>query len=115
MCFGSSMGISTDSKPHFLNVRNRRVLSLVNGEVKRNVLMPNLMPEIFSETRPAGQSVKSKFFEETKPQMDTDEHRWGNRMAAFDASYLCSSASICGFSSRSSFHPALRLHFEARQ
>jgi hypothetical protein len=55
------MGISTDSKPHFLNVRKRRVLSFVNGDVKRKVLIPNLMLEIFPETSPVSGSVKSKF------------------------------------------------------
>src|SRR5437899_1819048 len=43
MCDGSSTGISTVSKPHFLKVLKRVVLSVVNGEVKRNVLMPILI------------------------------------------------------------------------
>ena len=38
-----SMGISTVSKPHFLNCGNSLVLWVVNGEVKRNVLMPSLI------------------------------------------------------------------------
>ena len=42
ICDGSSMGISTVSKPHRLNWPNSFVLSLVNGDVNRNVLMPNL-------------------------------------------------------------------------
>src|SRR5437868_1853697 len=45
MCAGSSMGISTVSKPHFLNVGKSTVLSVVNGETKRKVLMPSLMME----------------------------------------------------------------------
>src|ERR1051326_7555003 len=43
----SSTGISTVSKPHFLNVLKSFVLSLVKGEVNRNVLMPNLIKEFF--------------------------------------------------------------------
>jgi hypothetical protein len=43
MCSGASIGISTVSKPHFLKVLKRRVLSVVNGDVKRKELMPNLM------------------------------------------------------------------------
>src|SRR5579859_5448447 len=43
MWAGSSTGISTVSKPHFLNCLKSFVLSLVKGEVKRNVLMPNLI------------------------------------------------------------------------
>src|SRR5262249_1994070 len=37
---GSSMGISTDSKPHFLKRGNNFTLSFVNGEAKRKVLIP---------------------------------------------------------------------------
>src|SRR5688572_31722627 len=43
ICDGSSIGISTDSNPHFLNCGNNFVLSLVNGEVNKNVLIPNLI------------------------------------------------------------------------
>src|SRR4051812_32222589 len=43
MCDGSSMGISTVSKPQRLNVVKSFVLSVVNGEVKRKVLMPILI------------------------------------------------------------------------
>src|SRR5437660_7613154 len=43
---GSSIGISTVSKPHFLNVLKSGVLSLVKGDVNRNVLMPNLIMDI---------------------------------------------------------------------
>src|SRR2546425_132760 len=43
MCDGSSTGISTVSKPHFLKVLKSFVLSLVNGEVNKKVLMPNLI------------------------------------------------------------------------
>jgi len=43
MCDGSSMGISTVWKPHFLNWAKSFVLSSVNGEAKRKELMPNLM------------------------------------------------------------------------
>ena len=39
----SSIGISTDSKPHFLNCGNSLVDSVVNGDVNRNVLIPSLM------------------------------------------------------------------------
>src|SRR5687767_2909090 len=40
---GSSIGISTVSKPHFLNCGKRVVDLSVNGDVKRKVLMPSLM------------------------------------------------------------------------
>src|SRR4051812_26590878 len=40
---GSSIGISTDSKPHFLNMGNSLVESLVKGDVNKNVLIPSLM------------------------------------------------------------------------
>src|SRR5258706_9655993 len=43
MCEGSSTGISTVSNPHFLNCGNSFVLSLVKGEVNKNVLIPNLI------------------------------------------------------------------------
>src|SRR5258705_12783641 len=43
MCDRSSTGISTVAKPHFLKVLNNFVLSLVNGDVKRNVLIPILI------------------------------------------------------------------------
>src|ERR1051325_6184810 len=43
MCDGSSTGISTVSNPHFLNVGNSFVLSLVKGDVNKNVLMPSLI------------------------------------------------------------------------
>src|ERR1043165_7920180 len=43
ICEVSSMGISTDWNPHFLNCGKSFVLSLVNGEVKRKVLIPNLI------------------------------------------------------------------------
>src|SRR4051812_31844407 len=43
MCDGSSTGISMVSKPHFLNCGNSFVLSFVKGEVKRKVLIPNLI------------------------------------------------------------------------
>src|SRR5438093_11342261 len=46
MCDGSSIGISTVSNPHFLNVLKSGVLSLVKGDVNRNVLMPNLIMDI---------------------------------------------------------------------
>ena len=36
---GSSTGISTVSKPHFLKVGNNRVLLVVNGEVNRKLLI----------------------------------------------------------------------------
>src|SRR3954465_11067700 len=40
---GSSTGISTVSKPHFLNCGKSLVESLVNGEVNKKVLIPNLI------------------------------------------------------------------------
>src|SRR5262245_12720482 len=43
ICDGSSTGISTVSKPHFLKVGNNFVLALVNGDVNRNVLIPSLI------------------------------------------------------------------------
>src|SRR5512137_2538266 len=43
MCDGSSIGISIVSKPHCLNCLKSLVLSLVNGEVKRKVLIPSLI------------------------------------------------------------------------
>ena len=43
MCEGSSIGSSTESKPHFLNFANSFTLSVVNGETNRKELMPNLM------------------------------------------------------------------------
>src|SRR5688572_7072229 len=43
MCAGSSIAISTVSKPHLENLAKSRVLSVVNGDVYRNVLMPILM------------------------------------------------------------------------
>src|SRR6185295_1480389 len=41
ICDSCSTGISTDSKPQALKSLKYFVLALVNGEVKRNVLMPN--------------------------------------------------------------------------
>jgi len=35
---------------------------------------------------------------EEEPQMNTDEHGWIRRADAGDASHLCSSVFICGFS-----------------
>src|SRR5262245_13485053 len=43
MCDSCSTAISTESNPQDLKVLNHFVLSSVNGEVKRNVLMPNRM------------------------------------------------------------------------
>src|SRR5688500_17281664 len=43
MCDGSSTGISTVSKPHFLKVGNSFVLAFVKGDVNKNVLMPSLI------------------------------------------------------------------------
>jgi len=43
MWLGSSTGISTVSKPHFLNLGNREVLREVKGEVNKNELIPNLI------------------------------------------------------------------------
>src|SRR5947199_1310653 len=47
----SSTGISTDSKPHRLNRGKSRVLSLVNDEVNRNVLMPKRINRIIQPNR----------------------------------------------------------------
>ena len=44
-------------KPHFLNIGKSLVLSLVNGEVKRNVLIPNL---IVIGKNVAGRGIVSK-------------------------------------------------------
>jgi hypothetical protein len=43
ICSGASMGISTVSKPHFLNLGKRLVDFVVNGEVNRKELMRNLI------------------------------------------------------------------------
>src|SRR5688572_28610102 len=43
MCDGSSTGISTVSKPHFLNLGKCLVLSVMNGDVNKKVLMPSLI------------------------------------------------------------------------
>ena len=40
MCEGSSTGISTVSKPHFLNCENSLVLAVTNGLTNRNELIP---------------------------------------------------------------------------
>src|SRR6476660_5991124 len=57
----SSTGISIDSKPHFLKVLKRAVLSLVKGDVKRNVLIPSLIMEKinFFQPKTRGASVKN--------------------------------------------------------
>src|SRR3712207_6035366 len=54
---GSSIGISTDSNPHFLNFGNSFVESFVNGDVNRNVLMPSLIGDGFSKPAAEMQSV----------------------------------------------------------
>src|SRR5882762_4667581 len=59
MCDGSSTGISTVSKPHFLKVENRLVLSVVKGDVKRNVLMPILIWN-WREARATASRVKQR-------------------------------------------------------
>src|SRR5437899_9024567 len=46
MWAGSSMGISTVSKPQRLNCGKSLVLSLVKGDVKRKVLMPMRIREL---------------------------------------------------------------------
>jgi hypothetical protein len=43
MCSGDSIGSSTVSKPHFLNLGKSFTLSVVNGETKRKELMPILI------------------------------------------------------------------------
>jgi len=45
---GSSTGISTDSKSHFLNMVKSLVESLVKGDVNKNVLIPSLMGAHFA-------------------------------------------------------------------
>ncbi len=60
MWLGSSTGISTVSNPHFLKVLKRAVLLLVNGEVNRNVLMPNLILEnVFGQPKQQAMAVKA--------------------------------------------------------
>src|SRR5215468_10207469 len=59
MCDVSSTGISTAAKPHFLKVGKSFVLSLVNGEVNRNVFMPNLIKEFLRQARGMRVAVKS--------------------------------------------------------
>src|ERR1051325_8559325 len=56
VCPRFSTAISTESNPHFLNFGNSRVLWLVNGHEKRNVLMPN---RITSRYRSHGIDLKS--------------------------------------------------------
>src|SRR5215217_7964780 len=51
MWLGSSIGISTVSNPHFLNWGKSFVESLVNGDVKRKVLIPSLMGSELSAAR----------------------------------------------------------------
>src|SRR2546427_564477 len=53
---GSSTGISMVSKPHFLKRGKSFVLSLVKGEVKRKVLIPNRITG--AEANEMGQPVK---------------------------------------------------------
>src|SRR5262245_8901179 len=43
MCDSCSTAISTESNPQDLKVLNHLVLSSVNGEVNKNVLIPNRM------------------------------------------------------------------------
>src|SRR4030095_8570940 len=62
MCDRSSTGISTVWKPHFLKVLNNFVLSLVNGDVKRNVLIPILIPCL-----PEAQEITCRCQRETNP------------------------------------------------
>src|ERR1043166_7579301 len=56
MCDGSSTGISIVSNPHFLKRGKSFVLSLVKGEVKRKVLIPNLISK--AEANPTVLAVK---------------------------------------------------------
>src|SRR4051812_34065297 len=51
MWLGSSIGISTVSNPHFLNWGKSFVEALVNGDVKRKVLIPSLMGSELSAAR----------------------------------------------------------------
>jgi len=53
------MGISTESNPQRLNLGKRRVLALVNGEVKRNVLIPKRMARGYGGPR---DPVKGELF-----------------------------------------------------
>ena len=65
MCSGASMGSSTVSNPHFLNLEKRRVLCVVKGDTNRKELMPNLMIELHAGktygNRAAGSMPKSSF------------------------------------------------------
>ena len=56
---GSSMAISTLSNHHCLNLGKSRVLRVVNGDVNRKLLMPNLICRvIFGKTNPTHLPVK---------------------------------------------------------
>ena len=43
ICSGASIGSSTVSNPHFLNLGKRLVDFVVKGDVNRKELMPNLI------------------------------------------------------------------------
>src|SRR4051794_2537223 len=59
MWLGSSTGISTVSKPHFLNCGKSLVESLVNGEVNKKVLIPNLIG-LWREAKDLTAAVKAR-------------------------------------------------------
>src|SRR3954462_8869102 len=53
MCDGSSIGISTVSKPQSLNFLKSFTLSVTKGETKRNELMPKRMEVLVGVSRRA--------------------------------------------------------------
>ena len=64
MCSGASIGSSTVSKPHFLNLGKRRVLCVTNGDTNKNELIPNLMIDPVSGGaygKPATDSMPKSF------------------------------------------------------
>src|SRR5712692_7684675 len=78
----SSTGISTVWKPHFLNVLNKAVLSLVNGEVKRKVLMPNLIMEIsLGQLRANPPTVKDFLTPKSLAKATGLSEKWGQKDA----------------------------------
>src|SRR4051812_26530951 len=59
MWLGSSTGISTVSNPHFLNCGKSLVDSLVNGDVNKKVLIPNLI-SLSREAKETRAAVKAR-------------------------------------------------------
>jgi hypothetical protein len=78
MCSGASIGNSTVSKPHFLNLENSRVLCVTNGDTNKNELIPNLMMNsVKSETygKPAADSMPKSFRLAKRPAKDYRQSR----------------------------------------